>query len=181
MITLPASPAQVLAQVIVPTLHHLLPAKFDSERARVQLLAMAGQESNLATRRQGGGGPAPGLWQAEQGGSIRGVLTSSATSQYARSVCLLLAVAPVESEVYAGLLSDDALACAFARLTLWADPHPLPALDDEEAAWGCYLRNWRPGAYTRGDDEERSRLRARWHGNYAAALQAVMSYACDAA
>lgn len=172
MLTLPASPAQVLAQVIVPTLHHLLPAKFDSVTAQVQLLAMAGQESNLATRRQLGG-PARGLWQAEQGGSIHGVLTSPATSRYARSVCMLLAVAPVESEVYAGLLSDDPLACAFARLTLWADPHPLPALDDEEAAWQCYLRNWRPGAYSRGSEEKRIELRQKWHGNYAAAMHAV--------
>jgi len=172
MLTLPASPAQVLAQVIVPTLQHLLPAKFDSLPARVQLLATSGQESNNATRRQVGG-PARGLWQAEQGGSIHGVLTSPATSRYARSVCMLLAVAPVESEVYAGLLSDDPLACAFARLTLWADPHPLPALDDEEAAWQCYLRNWRPGAYSRGTDADRAKLRAKWHGNYAAAVHAA--------
>lgn len=172
MLTLPAQPAQVLAQVIVPTLRHLLPAKFDSTVARVQLLAMAGQESNLATRRQLGG-PARGLWQAEQGGSIHGVLTSKATSAYARSVCLLLAVAPVESDVYAGLVADDLLACAFARLTLWADPRPLPPLDDEEGAWQCYLRNWRPGAYSRGSEDEQRKLRQRWHGNYAAAVQAV--------
>lgn len=172
MLSLPASPSQVLTQVIVPTLHHLLPAKFDSTAARVQLLATTGQESNLATRSQTGG-PAHGLWQAEQGGSIHGVLTNKATSQYARSVCMLLAVAPVESDVYAGLLVSDELACAFARLTLWADPHPLPDLDDEEGAWQCYLRNWRPGAYTRGTDDERAKLRHRWHGNYGAAIAAV--------
>lgn len=172
MLALPASPSQVLAQVILPTLHHLLPAKFDGATAQVQLLAVAGQESNLATRRQLGG-PARGLWQAEQGGSIHGVLTNKATSAYARSICLLMAVAPVESDVYAGLASDDALACAFARLTLWADPQPLPALGDEEGAWQCYLRNWRPGAYSRGDEDERAKLRQRWHGNYAAAMHAV--------
>ncbi len=37
------------------------------------------------------------------------------------------------------------LACAFARLLLFTDPRPLPALGNPQAAWDYYVRNWRPG------------------------------------
>ena len=162
MLQLSATPAQVLAQVIVPTFQHLLPGKFDSKPARVQLLAIALQESGLRTRRQDGG-PARSLWQFEQGGGIRGVLEHPSSRQYARAVCALQAVAPVSSDVYAAFLSDDQLACAFARLLLWTDAAPLPQLGDADGAWACYLRNWRPGKPRPG----------AWVGNYAAALAAV--------
>lgn len=144
MLQLPATPAQVLAQVIAPTFQHLLPGKFDSKPARVQLLAIAMQESGLRTRRQGGG-PARSLWQFEQSGGIRGVLEHPSSRQYARAACGLQAVAPVSSDVYAAFLSDDQLACAFARLLLWTDAAPLPQVDDAAGAWAYYVRNWRPG------------------------------------
>jgi len=162
MLQLPATPAQVLAQVIVPTFQHLLPGKFDSKPARVQLLAIALQESGLKTRRQDGG-PARGLWQLEQGGGIRGVLEHPSSRQYARAVCALQAVAPVSSDAYAAFLSDDQLSCAFARLLLWTDAEPLPDLGDVEGAWKYYQRNWRPGK-PRPD---------AWPWNYAAALDAA--------
>jgi hypothetical protein len=162
MLSLPASASQVLAQVIIPSFAHLLPAKFDSPEARAMLLASGGQESGFATRQQIGG-PAHGLWQNEQGGMVHGVLTNSATSRYARSFCSLQCVAPIESDVYAAIKFDDLLACAIARLGLWADPQPLPALGDEQGAWACYLRNWRPGK-PRPDS---------WPANYAAAVKAV--------
>ena len=34
---------------------------------------------------------------------------------------------------------------AFARLLLWTDPAPLPALGAAVRAWAYYRRNWRPG------------------------------------
>ncbi len=37
----------------------------------------------------------------------------------------------------------------FARLLLWTDAKPLPAIGDEQGAWDYYLRNWRPGKPTR--------------------------------
>ena len=37
------------------------------------------------------------------------------------------------------------VAAGFARLLLWTDPRPLPAIGDVKAAWQYYLRNWRPG------------------------------------
>lgn len=172
MLQLPATPAQVLAQVIVPTFQHLLPGKFDSQLARVQVLAIALQESGLRTRRQDGG-PARSLWQFEQGGGIRGVLEHPSSRQYARAVCGLQAVAPVTSDVFAAFLSDDLLACAFARLLLWTDAAPLPALGNDQVAFEYYRRNWRPGAFDRGTEAQRAELVAKWKVNYATALDAV--------
>jgi hypothetical protein len=65
--------------------------------------------------------------------------------------------------VYAALVEDDVLAAGFARLGLWADPQPLPAIGDVHGGWDCYLRNWRPG---RPRPEH-------WGDNYDAACAAV--------
>ncbi|MGH8158384.1 MAG: hypothetical protein ACREPQ_09700 [Rhodanobacter sp.] len=160
------------AGIVELTMQHLLPAKFDGVVPRVLLLANGGQESEFVYRSQIGG-PARSYWGFEQGGGIHGVLNAAPSKQYARSCCQLRAVAPVESDVYAAFLVDDPLACAFARLLLWCDPNPLPQLGDTAAAFASYLRNWRPGAYTRGTDEQRAAIQARYATNYEAALQAV--------
>ena len=52
---------------------------------------------------------------------------------------------PSTAAVNEALASDDVLACAFARLLLFTDPRPLPALGNPQAAWDYYVRNWRPG------------------------------------
>lgn len=153
---------QTGAGIVQLAMSHLLPAKFDSKPARVQLLAIGLQESGFLTRQQHGG-PARSYWQMEQGGGIRGVLTHPASKAYARSFCGLRAVAPVESDVYAAFLGDDQLACAFSRLLLWTDAAPLPQLGDADGAWKYYLHNWRPG---------NPRPEA-WLENYAAALATV--------
>lgn len=151
------TPIETGAGVVAGTMAHLLPCKFDSRPARVLLLAIGLQESGFTTRRQAGG-PARGYWQFEQGGGVRGVLEHPASRVYARAVCGIRAVAPVTSDVYAALLNDDLLACAFARLLLWTDPAALPETAD--AAWNYYVRNWRPGK-PRPD---------AWAGHYSAAV-----------
>jgi hypothetical protein len=153
---------QTGAGIVQLAMSHLLPAKFDGQAARVQLLAIGMQESGFETRQQRGG-PARSYWQFEQAGGIQGVLTHPASKAYARAFCGLRAVAPVASDVYAAFLSDDVLACAFARLLLWTDADPLPQLSDADGAWKYYQRNWRPG---------KPRPEA-WPANYAAALDAV--------
>lgn len=135
---------QTGCSVIETTMAHLLPAKFDGLQARTLLAAIGMQESGFSTRQQIGG-PARGYWQFEQGGGVRGVLSHPVTTVYAKSVCQLRAVAPVESDVYAALLTDDLLACAFARLLLYSDSASLPAVGDIQASWAYYQRNWRPG------------------------------------
>ncbi|UGB46978.1 hypothetical protein LQ772_06720 [Frateuria edaphi] len=157
-------PIQTGAGIVEKTMSHLLPAKFDGITARVQLLATGLQESDFVHRCQIGG-PARSYWGFEQGGGIEGVLKHPASSAYARSVCGLRAVAPVASDVYGAFLTDDQLACAFARLLLWTDQAPLPVLGDREGAWQYYLRNWRPG---------RPR-REHWDEHYVDATNQVLS------
>jgi len=163
---------QTGAGIVELTMRHLLPAKFDGPAARIQLLAIGMQESGFAVRQQTGG-PARSYWQFEQGGGIRGVLTHPASKAYARAICGLRDVAPVESDVYAAFLSDDQLACAFARLLLWTDSAPLPQVGDEKGAWALYHHTWRPGAFDRGDASQQADVLARWHNSYSAALAAA--------
>lgn len=144
MIALPVPLPVALAAIVNPTLA-LLPAQMTSDAVRVQLLAMGLQESRFNARAQLNGGPAHGFWQAEQGGMVRGVLKSPATRQHALALCLACAVQPLEAVVWDALEDDDFLACGIARLGLWADANPMPAIGDSDAAWQCYLRNWRPG------------------------------------
>jgi hypothetical protein len=114
------------------------------DRARVMLLAIAGQESGLRYRAQVGG-PARGLWQFERGGGVRGVLNHPATAKVAARACAELLIPATEVSVHPALEDNDDLACVFARLLLLSDPAPLPAMDQPDTGWGYYERNWRPG------------------------------------
>lgn len=121
-----------------------LPSRMDSLEARVLLVAIGMQESRLVHRRQIGG-PARGLWQFERGGGVAGVLSHRATANYARHLCGVRGVDPDPSAVWSAMEHDDVLAAGFARLLLWSDPKPLPAVGDVDGSWACYIRTWRPG------------------------------------
>ena len=138
-----------------------LPHNMDSTQARVMLVAIGLQESELCYHIQCHG-PAKGLWQFEQVG-VQGVFDDSRTHDLAVAVCLAMGVDANAAAVYARLPQDDVLAAVFARLTLWIDMQPLPALGDVNGAWQCYLRNWRPGKPRVSD----------WPLNYSKALAAV--------
>jgi hypothetical protein len=133
---------QISAEAIAPALG-LLPAKMASPAAEVLLLAIGLQESRLTHRRQINGA-ARGLWQFERSG-IRGVLKHKASRPYALALCKAREVEASVDAVYAALEHDDVLAAGIARLLLWTDPEPLPALGEFGAAWDYYLRTWRPG------------------------------------
>ena len=122
----------------------LLPARMSGAAGEVMLLAIGLQESRFAHRRQIGG-PARGFWQFEQGGGVRGVLRHTAAAGHAQVLCEARNVAATESAVYAALEHDDVLAAGFARLLLWTDAAPLPALGESGGAWTLYARTWRPG------------------------------------
>lgn len=162
MIDLPSTPLIVLTKVIAPAAS-LLPQQLDTPKARVLWLAVAGQESDWASRVQEGGGPAHGLWQFEKGGGVHGVLTHPSSESMAKDVCRARAVAPNDSAVYAAIMQDDILAAAFARLLLYTDPRPLPEVGNVTASWDYYERNWQPG---------RPRPE-RWRNAYTKASQAV--------
>ncbi|MFC0669487.1 Arm DNA-binding domain-containing protein [Azotobacter chroococcum] len=70
---------------------------------------------------------------------------------------------PQRQAVYAALEHDDILAAAFARLLLWTDPAPLPAVGEVAKSWDLYVRTWRPGKPHRN----------RWDVCYAQAMDAL--------
>jgi hypothetical protein len=131
-------------------------------QAEVMLLAIAGQESNLAHRFQVHG-PARGFWQFERGGGLAGVLSHKATSMIMHEALDALAIEKGYEAVWAALPYSELLQVTAARCLLWTDPQPLPAVGDEQLAWAYYLRNWRPGK-PNGH---------AWATHYRAALQAV--------
>ena len=139
-----------------------------SPELRVMLLAIGLQESGLTARAQvlngGGKGPARGLWQFERGG-VRGVYLHRASNELLRVLCRARDVNFDVPQIWAMLEYDDVLACGVARLLLWTDPRPLPAVDDEGGAWDYYLRNWRPGKPHHD----------RWVGAHAAARKQVVT------
>ena len=61
-------------------------------------------------------------------------------------VCDAMSIPTDPDTVYEAIAYNDALAYAVARCILLADPKPLPAVGNQDAAWDCYQRNWRPGA-----------------------------------
>jgi hypothetical protein len=133
-----------ITQRAIEPAYALLPARMRSREATLMLLAIGLQESRFLHRRQIGG-PARGFWQFEKGGGVRGVLTHRASREHALPIARQRTVRATQQEVYETLEHDDVLAAAFARLLLWTDPAPLPALGATVRAWAYYRRNWRPG------------------------------------
>lgn len=132
------------AEIIDRTYREVLPGKFASVEATMLLLAIGYQESRFKHRQQIGG-PARSFWQFERDGGVAGVLRHPATARHARAVCEILDVPANKAAVYASMLTNDLLGCAFARLLLYSDPHPLPAPGMVASSWDYYIRNWRPG------------------------------------
>ena len=154
--------AELNDRVLSPALA-LLPIAMDSVKARVQLLAMTRQEDPQQLRRQMGNGPARGLWQFERGGGVKGVMGHHTTTGHAHRLCAERGVPWDAPAIWAKLETDDLLACGFARLLLYSDPKPLPAIDDPQAGWDLYMRTWRPG----------QPHPEKWPGNHAAARRAL--------
>lgn len=152
----------VRRSIIEPALS-LLPARMNSPQAMAMLLGIGLQESHFEYRRQLGNGPARGLWQMERGGGVHGVLTHKASKSLAAVICADHGVEPTEQAVWEAIEHDDELAAAMARLLLWTDPQPLPALGDAAGSWALYARVWRPG---------RPRP-AEWPANYLRAVGAA--------
>ena len=141
----------------------ILPMPMDTPTARMLLLAIGLQESEFKYRRQLGGGPARGFWENEKGGSVKGVVTNASTAAHCRNLALACGVRFDIDAIYNALEHDDVLAAGVARLILFADPRPLPPMDDPVLTWACYLRNWRPGKPRPQD----------WPKNHASALAYV--------
>lgn len=145
---------QFLDNVIEPALFDLsqiVGRPLDDERAACLLLAICMQESGLEHRRQIGDDGRPltrlarGWAQFESGGGVKGVMTHAASKDYAAKLCEALHVPFDQATIHEAIAWNDTLAVGFARLLLWTDPAPLPAVGDQDGAWDYYVRNWRPG------------------------------------
>jgi hypothetical protein len=152
--------SEIRAAAIVPAFA-LLPARMSSPEAEAMLLAIGLQESSLIHRRQIGG-PARGLWQFEFGG-VRGVLLHPLSRPHVLAACEARGLKASVAAIHGALEYDDILAAAFARLLLWTDPAPLPAVGEVAKSWDYYLRTWRPGKPHRN----------RWDACYAQAMDAL--------
>ncbi len=113
-----------------------------TDKARVLVMTIAGQESHWQYRRQLGG-PARSYWQFEKFGGVAGLF--SVTPRQLRAVCDVLDIPYDIGIVYEAMAWNDTLACNMARLLLWSDPAPLPPVGDKAGSWNYYLRLWLPG------------------------------------
>lgn len=164
----------------VPAAYSLLPEAMRSDQATAMLVAIGLHESGFTARRQLRG-PAHGFWMFERGGGVKGALTHARSTTPALAVYDALqyhrrptdTIARIGSEVFEALTHNDVLACCLARLLLWTLPAALPASDDPAGAFGQYLEAWRPGAYTRGTEAQRTKIRARFVQHYADAWARV--------
>jgi len=152
-------PKNFYANIVDPTLKWMAATPAigvpDSREARVELMAIAGQESEWKARRQIGISSyypqkvgARGYWQCEStwGGPVALDDVLQSTRRQIEAVCSSLDIPGDKHALYEACAWNDTLACAAARLLLWLHPAPLPAIGDKEAAWQYYLRQWRPGA-----------------------------------
>lgn len=146
----------IVHEAINPALA-LLPPQMDSDRARVMLLAIGLQESRFMHRYQvvqgkpGAKGPARGFWQFELGsqssrGGVWGVVLHPASRFWLNHLAEKRHVPMTAAAIWSAIETDDVLAAGLARLLLFTDAKPLPAVDDRDSAWDFYARRtWRPG------------------------------------
>lgn len=156
------TPTQFLHRILLPATDAF--PLGDSPASRALLLAIAGQESGWTNRLQVVG-PAHGFWQFELGtvasrGGVTGLTLHPAAGPLLKAFCDDWEIVYDASVIYQAITYCDPLAYACARLLLWTDPHPLPAVGAASDAWDYYIANWRPG-------EPRSET---WAANYAAAI-----------
>ena len=177
---------QIRDELITPALA-ILPSAMGRMRPQVdvQLLSTNLQESPnqdqcQITANKNLCGPARGIWQFEKNGGVKGVLAHRSTKDAAVSAMKALGLnmdGNLEFQVaavYEELRNkNDVVDAVFARLLYWSDALPLPKLGDAEGSHLCYLRNWRPGAWTNGNADERKKLHDKWLANYAEALEVV--------
>lgn len=141
-----------------------------SAEASDLLLAIAIQESGLRWReQQPDGGPARSWWQIEP------QTWESVVKQWDLAARLIGSLRGAKAARGPFMAYCDSAACAVARGILWLDPAPLPFVRDDDA-WEYYLRTWRPGAYTRGNADQRAALRRRWNRSVVLALSVEMEW-----
>lgn len=146
-------------RIVAPTLDYMAASPSInvpvSASARVLVMAIAGQESRWAARRQVGLQEyypqkvgARGYWQCEStwGGPVAINDVLQKTPVQIAAACKALDISCDAHALYEACAWNDTIACIMARLKLWSDPAPLPDYWDKGESWKYYLRNWQPGA-----------------------------------
>ena len=167
MLALPASYADVLAEVIVPGFT-ALPSEMDTPEARLIVLATGGVETQFRTREQDGhpAGGANGLFQMQYN-CVLDVMHNKASGNLVWNLCGVLGVTYGSNAIFDALLTNDELAACMTRLAYWCDPRPLPQVGDMMGAWDTYERVQRPGKPSH----------SRWKQCYPQALTALQGAA----
>lgn len=168
------TPRDLLHESVDPALEMLAALGVRSDnRARVLVMAIAGQESEWKARRQIGIGQyypqtvgARGYWQFEStwGGPVAINEVMQKAPSVLAALCAELDIPVDERALYEAVAWNDVLAAALARLLLWVDPAALPAVGAVEEGWDYYLRNWKPGAPHH----------ETWPARYATAMELIL-------
>jgi hypothetical protein len=151
------APDVFFSDIVVPSLKKLAEwtGVASDDRAHALVMTIAGQESGWKYRRQLPIAYARGYWECEVGGAVTGVLANPASAFHIRAVCAALDIQCDAPTCFEAIAWNDTLACCFARLLLYTDPAPLPAVGDVDGGWSYYQRVWRPGAPRPGSWPER--------------------------
>ena len=89
--------------------------------------------------------PAASLPSPVMHSAVKHALDCCAAAATSSMLCEARGV-PFEADaIWRALENDDVLAAGLARLLLFTDPKPLPAVQQVDTAWNCYVRTWRPG------------------------------------
>jgi hypothetical protein len=140
-------PNELLLRVIRPAhamLTNLASRDMGGPAVEVLSLTIALQESSTKYRAQING-PARSYWQFERRGGFAGVLSHPRTETLAADLIEELNLPTDEPGLWTAFPYNDLLAAGFARLLIYSDNAPVPALGESGNAWAYYLRNWRPG------------------------------------
>jgi hypothetical protein len=130
--------------VIDPVLEALGPP-YESDEARVLLMAIGLTESNFRARLQVPVAHARGFWQFEKNGGCAEFELAKELALF-RKVATSWGFATTRAATWTAIgAGADHLACLMARGLLWLDPSRLPPVGDVDAAYAYYLRRWRPG------------------------------------
>ena len=100
-------------------------------------------------------------------------MTHPSSDDYAKAICTKFYVPFDQGDLHEALAWNGYLALAWARLLLWTDAAPLPSVGDKEAAFGYYLRNWRPAGWENPSQEKID----RWAKFYPMAVSTVAAAA----
>lgn len=144
------TPEEFYHTVLTPALNKIEKFAPDMPRSRaleVLMTSISGVEANWTDRAQSPSGMAHGLFQMQQN-DIEDIMANPASRAIFEQGMEEWGIKTPTAEHLFGILASaegDSMAVFLARLNLWCDPHPIPAVDVEQEMYAYYLDTWRPG------------------------------------